>query len=313
MPSWPGARTWGCAVSTDVARPTRPQTTTGTSLAEHEWRRLQAAHRARVEPWITPRHDRRRAGLSHPVDDFLFEYYPYSPARLATWHPGLGITLCGDAAEFLAHPAYVRTDDGVTASLAWLDARRGHRLALAVRLLEGTVHREPVTGCFALHEWAMVYGLEQKQVRHPRLPLRLAPQDIRSTVDGLGLRCTHIDAFRFFTDEAAPLNALVPTRATQPDLEQPGCLHASMDLYKYAMWFAPLVGSELVADCFAVARQARELDMRASPYDVSGLGLQQIPIETASGRADYVRHQRALMEAAAPVRQRLRDRLASLR
>ena len=63
-----------------------------------------------------------------------------------------------------------------------------------------------------------------------------------------------------------------PTRATQPDLEQPGCLHAAMDLYKYAMWFQQFVGSDLVADCFEVARKARELDMRAAPYDLADLG-----------------------------------------
>lgn len=279
-------------------------------MRQEEWTAAAAAHADRVRPWIEPRLERRKQGVKHPTDDFLFEYYPYSPNRLATWHPGYGVVLEGDTDQFLAHDAYVRTDDGVTASLDWLDGQRRDRLELVIRLLEGTTSREPVTGCFALHEWAMVYGLEQGQVRHSSFPLRLTPEEIRDTVDSVGLRCTHIDAYRFFTDEATPLNSLQPTRSTQPDLEQPGCLHASMDLYKYAMWFQPMVGSELAADCFALARAARALDMQASPYDVAHVGLEPIRVETPEGRAGYVREQRELMTRAAPLRQRL---LAALR
>lgn len=281
-------------------------------LSEEEWRARQQAHADRVRPWIEPRLARRRSGLKHPTDDFLFDYYPYSPNRLATWHPGYGVVLQGDAAEFLRHDAYVETDRGVTASPDWLDGQRRDRLSLVIRLLEGTAAREPMTGCFALHEWAMVYGLEQEQVRHSDFPMRVSPQQVRDTVDAVGLRCTHIDAYRFFTDEATPLNPLVPTRATQPDLEQPGCLHASMDLYKYAMWFQPMVGSELAADCFGLARQARALDMQASPYDVAPLGLEPIRVETVEGRAEYVQRQRELMAGTVPLRQRLVTALVPL-
>ena len=242
----------------------------------------------------------------------MFDYYPYSPNRLATWHPGFGVVLEGDSHEFLAFPAYVQTDDGVTASIAWIDGQRRDRLELAIRILDGTRTREPVLGCFALHEWAMVYGLEQRQVRHVSLPLRLTPSRIRATVDEVGLRCTHIDAYRFFTNEATPLNTLTPTRAAQPDLEQPGCLHASMDLYKYAMWFQPLVPAELVADLFENARAARDLDMQASPYDVTALGLECIPVETPEGRAEYARRQRLVIASGAPLRERLLSALLAL-
>ena len=280
-------------------------------LSEDEWRARQQAHRDRVRPWIEPRLARRKAGVKHPTDDFLFEYYPYSANRLATWHPGVGVLLRGDASEFLVHDAYEQRDEGVAARRGWIDGQRRGRLDLVIRILDGTGSRQPVTGCFALHEWAMVYGLEQQDVRHSDFPLRLAPSEIRDTVDSVGLRCTHIDAYRFFTDEATPMNSLEPTRATQPELEQPGCLHASMDLYKYAMWFQPMVGSELAADCFALARQARALDMRASPYDVAPMGLEPIRVETVEGRAEYVRHQRELMTSSVPLRQRLRHALTA--
>lgn len=281
-------------------------------MDERTWRGHQQAHRARVAPWITPRLDRRKRGERQAADDFLFEYYPFSPNKLLTWHPGFGVTLDGPAEEFLGYDAYVRSDDGVTVDIERLAPRRS-RLDIAIAVLEGTQRHEPNLGCFALHEWAMVYGLEQHEIRHNTLPLRLPPAQIRHTVDDLGLRCTHIDAYRFFTEPALPLNAHRPTRATQPALDQPGCMHANMDLYKYAMWFSPFVSSDLIADAFEMARDARALDMRASPYDSSVLGLEPIPVETSEGRREYATQQRELMHQATPLRARLVATLRGLR
>ncbi|HEY2794075.1 MAG TPA: hypothetical protein VGJ28_17045, partial [Micromonosporaceae bacterium] len=101
------------------------------------------------------------------------------------------------------------------------------------------------------------------------------------------------------------LNLLRPTRDSQPDLDQPGCLHATMDLYKWAYKLAPLTSSELIADCFALAREVRALDMRASPYDLADLGYPPVLVETPEGRAEYAAAQRAFAERAAPLRERL--------
>jgi hypothetical protein len=78
-----------------------------------------------------------------------------------------------------------------------------------------------------------------------------------------------------------------------------------MDLYKHAFRLTPLVASELVADCFALARDIRELDMRASPYDLRDLGYAPVPIETPEGKQRYAAEQRAFAERAAPLRQAL--------
>jgi hypothetical protein len=126
------------------------------------------------------------------------------------------------------------------------------------------------------------------------------------------LRCTHIDAYRFFTPAAVPRNAFRPTRASQPELEQPGCLHAGMDLYKWAAAFDPFLPAELVADCFAHAREIRALDMQASPYDLAALGYPAVPVETAEGRAEYVRRQRGFAESGAVLRARLVEALDAL-
>lgn len=81
----------------------------------------------------------------------------------------------------------------------------------------------------------MVYGVDQDEVRHERWPLRLGSDGTDEVVRSHQLRCTHFDAVRFFTPQAIPLNAVQPTRDEQLDLEQPGCLHAGMDVYKWAL------------------------------------------------------------------------------
>ena len=170
------------------------------------------------------------------------------------------------------------------------------------RILRATAGRAPVFGCLGLHEWAMVY--RQDAHRHA-LPLRLGQAGTDAVVDASPPRCTHFDAFRFFTPAAAPLNRLTPTRATQPDLEQPGCLHATMDLLKWCLALGPSVPGDLLLACFELARDVRVLDMEASPYDCRELGYGVVAIETADGRAQYIARQRAFAERAAPLRSRL--------
>ena len=78
-----------------------------------------------------------------------------------------------------------------------------------------------------------------------------------------------------------------------------------MDLYKWAYKLSPLVPSEVVADCFELAREIRTVDMRASPYDLTDLGYSPIRVETIEGRQEYVLAQRSFAERAAPLRSRL--------
>jgi hypothetical protein len=78
-----------------------------------------------------------------------------------------------------------------------------------------------------------------------------------------------------------------------------------MDLYKWTYKLAPFSPSELVADAFALAREIRELDMRASPYDLRALGFEPVTIETPEGRAEYEALQREFSRRAEPIRARL--------
>jgi hypothetical protein len=181
-------------------------------------------------------------------------------------------------------------------------AGRGDTVRFVRRLLAATAGRPAFSGCFGLHEWAMVY--RDRQTRHA-VPLRLGPAGTDDVVEAHQIRCTHFDAFRFFTPPAVARNRLQPTRETQPELEQPGCLHAGMDLYKWAYKLSPATPGELVADCFELAVEIRELDMRASPYDLRAEGYEPVAIETSEGKATYVAGQRVFAARGAALRAQL--------
>jgi hypothetical protein len=273
------------------------------SWDEGTWRARQREHRDRVARWTLPHRERRRLGAAHPVLDFLFTYYSYRPTRLERWHPGPGVALAGDTSAFLRWPGYRQGSDGVFFDPAGLPAERRATGEFVLRLLRATQARPARLGCFGLHEWAMVY--RDGRPRHGQVPLRLGAAGTDAVVESMPLRCTHHDAFRFFTPAARPRNETTPTRADQVHAEQPGCLHATMDLYKWAYKLAPATPSELVADCFELAEAVRELDMRASPYDLTALGYSAVPIETPAGRAEYARAQAGFADRAGPLRDRL--------
>ncbi|AKS36532.1 hypothetical protein [Mycolicibacterium goodii] len=280
-------------------------------LAERDWTAAERRHRDRVEEFLAPHLRRRQRGEAHPVWDFLFTYYSLRPRELRRWHPGYGVALTGAAAgRYLTFSLYGRCDGhrdtpGVAVTPAHL-AARADTVRFVCALLRATQARAPRLNCFGLHEWAMVYRTDA--VRHSRVPLRLGSAGTDAVVESMPLRCTHFDAFRFFTDAAAPRNERQLTREQQIATEQPGCIHASMDLYKWAYKLGPLVASDLVADALALAADARALDMRASPYDLTSYGFEPIAIETPAGRAEYVRAQGQIADRAAALRADLANR-----
>ena len=282
---------------------TGTSTETLTVLAEAEWRGRAERHARRVDALVGDHLRRRRAGERHPVEDFLFTYYNLKPAQLRRWHPGAGSVLLGESArERLSERFYTEVDGGVGLDVpAFLAARPV--LGFVERLLSSVAGRPAHLGCFGLHEWAMVYRTED--VRHSQVPLRLGHEGTDRVVESHRIQCSHFDAFRFFTEDARPRNTLQPTREAQAELDQPGCLHANMDLYKWAYKLAPAVPSELVVDCFELSKEIRTLDMRASPYDLAEWGYEPVRIETAEGKAAYMEYQRDFAERGAVLRERL--------
>ncbi len=281
-------------------------TTAIVHLSETDWLARRAAHEQRVRAWTDPHQMRQARGEKHPVEDFLFEYYRFRPSWLRRWHPGPDVVLLGEAArDHLQWPGYHESAGGVMVNPAAFEPRRRDSLAWILALLRSTAERQPQFACYGLHEWAMVYRQTPGEVRHSAWPLRFPPDELARIVEAQPIRCSHFDAFRFFTAPARPLNRLQPERTTTVQFEQAGCLHANMDLYKWAFKLAPFTPSELTADCFALAWDIREIDMRASPYDFRALGCAPIAIETPAGRAEYEGHQRAFAERSQPLRARL--------
>jgi hypothetical protein len=269
------------------------------------WQERARAHAERADALTAGHRARRATGERHAIEDFLFEYYNTRPSLLRRWHPGPGVVLdAGDRPPPHAAWRWYRTDDdgAVSLDVEAFVADRGDTVRFVHRLLTATASRPMFTGCFGLHEWAMVY--RQDRHRHA-LPLRLGQAGTDGVVENHPVRCTHFDAFRFFTPAAAGLNRLQPTRATQVELEQPGCLHASMDVHKWAGKLGPAVPGELALDCFELARDVRLLDMQAAPYDLSSYGQPAVAIETPEGKAEYVRRQRELAGRAGDLRARL--------
>jgi hypothetical protein len=273
-------------------------------LSEPQWTERARSYRERVDTFL--RAFRSPDGRPHPVWDFLFTYYSLRPRQLRIWHPGFGVVLTGRTARgYATRSGYGAAPGGVTVTREHLSARID-TVRFIGRLLRATEARPVRLNCFGLHEWAMVY--RTPSVRHAQVPLRLGAAGTDAVVESMPLRCSHFDAYRFFTAAAAPRNAEHLTRDRQLDSEQPGCVHAAMDTYKWAFKLGPLVNSELVMDCLELAAEARELDMRASPYDLRDYGFEPIEIETAAGRAEYVRPQQLVAERAAPLRAALADR-----
>lgn len=281
-------------------------------LPAEQWRAATASHEARVDELTGHHRYRASTHRSHPVEDFLFTYYSLRPAQLRRWYPGMGVALAdaGERADWRFHRTI--TVDGVqavTVDLPRFTEERGRQLDFTRRLLTATAAAPAQFGCFGLHEWAMVYRQDPEQVRHSAWPLRLGHQGTDEVVRGHQIRCSHYDAYRFFTPPARPLNLLAPDLDSRVRMEQPGCLHATMDLYKWAYKLLPAVSSELLLECFLLARWVREWDMRASPYDLSELGYTPVTIETPEGKAEYVAAQREFARLGQSLRQKLLDEL----
>ena len=274
-------------------------------LSEKEWRGQTQAHSGRLLPLVEARRDRRARAQSHPVIDFLFTYYSFRPGQLMQWSPGHGVVLENAQDEFSARRYWIAEGGTARLDLAGMTGRQRREVFWIQELLRAVTQRKAHFGCYGLHEWAMVYRQPASTLRHSKFPLRLREKEISELVESQPLCCSHYDAFRFFTREARPLNSMRPTIDSRLGTEQPGCLHTNMDLYKWGYKLSPWIPSELLCDAFLLAMEIRELDMRASPYDLSSLGYTPVAVETGDGRAVYEREQRRFALKAEPIRARL--------
>lgn len=272
-----------------------------------QWRPQAEQHLARVTELLgAPPEIAASRSKDDPLLNFVFNYYGSdlgSAINLGRWCPPVGVAI--EASE----DERARLWRGLESNGAYDPHKLPKKRLVAMErgrlALYATRRRQPVWHCYGLHEWAMLYRPDGAEAPHKyqSLPIRVDQACINRVVEADEIKCTHFDAFRFFAPEAVDKNKHTLTRKTQIDHEQPGCVHANMDLLRYALRLAPFIDASLIGDALAVALQARDLDMRASPYLLAGS--KPVAVETTAGRKEYVRAQAAVHDAAAPVRDRL--------
>lgn len=287
--------------------------TADAALTTSEWQARARAHLERVQQWTRPRRERRSRRGVHPVYDFLFQYYSYSGGKLETWHPAPHEFLVDtpEARERFNGPEYHAADGVIVRNAGALVSAARETLNEVLHVLSTTRDRPANFGCYGIHEWAMVYG--GHDVRHVDIaPLRLSQDKVDAFVESRPVACSHFDAFRFFAPAAMPMNRVPLAWSTRHDMAQPGCIHANMDLYRWAYTSMPWIGSDLLWQCFELAVELRVLDMQAGPYDLSAMGFEPVRVETSDGRDEYQRRQREMSVRASVLRARLIDTVGAL-
>ena len=312
-----------------------------------QWKALLSRQRQRVDkllPTLVTEDE------NHPIYNFFLTYYRYVPSALRSYSPGIGVMISTESADDyksdLPKKGRVVYNDSCVIfdpRSANFNEKQVNNFRKTLRILEATKIRPPNFHCYGLHEWAMLYSKSTPFVTQS-LPLRksLSNEVIQEVVKTQGPKCTHYDAFRFFSEDAKPLNSTVPrsassaklasemplTRENEEHFEQPGCLHSIMDIYRWSLKIFPFISSNLLVDSLELAIKAREVDMRASPYDLKAYEFRSservsiepnhheksfendfdrspILIETIEGRREYAKLQKELYEQSKPVREQV--------
>ena len=194
------------------------------TLDASSWRQSALEHKARIAALVgDPSHIDRR----HPVYNFIFTYYSFDPKLLLRYSAGQNVLLTGvgvDEADLWCGKGWLPSANGGAGIIdARLTPKSLRRATIhAANVLRASSQRAPHYNCYGLHEWAMLYGGEPTDFnRHQELPLRVTQAELNRVVESLPLKCTHFDAFRFFTPDAAPRNQIVPTPSRFPSLYSP--------------------------------------------------------------------------------------------
>jgi len=273
-------------------------------LTSREWLELKKIHESEVDELLDEYLAQRSKHIKNPVMDFLFEYYSFRPAQLKRWSPGFGTAIEYNTYEELPEISELSIQKGLAyLSVEKFPSNRVSSLHWILKLLVQSQQSNPSFGCFGMHEWAMLYKTETP--RHSHIPLRIDKTELAKFVESMPLLCTHFDAYRFFTPDARPMNHFSLSREKFIQTEQPGCIHNNMDLYKWAFKMHPWSPSSLILSAFKFALEARIIDMKASPYDLTKYGYEPIKIETEEGRRKYQQEQKRIWEKGNKIRKKL--------
>ena len=194
----------------------------------------RTAHRTGRTMFVQAAPAAPQRGEAHPVWDFLFTYYSLRPRQLRRWHPGFGVVLAGGPAQrYLGRSGYTRTGAGRRRDPRVPAEPARETVRFIAGLLRATASRPARLNCFGLHEWAMVY-------RAPRCATRRCRCGSAPTGPTPSSSRCHCGAATSTPTGSSPnrppaRNAERLTRERQIAAEQPGCLHAAMDLLQVGL------------------------------------------------------------------------------
>ena len=238
------------------------------------WRERRAAHEERVDDWLAPHLRRRAAGRPIRSRTSSSPTTRTGPRSCAGGTPAPGVVLAG-VARPRAGPDYAPRAAGATLDTAAVLARRGDSMRLDPRAAgpHGRARgRTWAASACTSGRWST--GRPRRGTPQRLAAAALARSDRRVVRGERGVRCSHFDAYRFFTAPARPLNVLRPTREAQHDAGAAGLparQHGPLQVGVQAV--ARWSPSELVADCFALARDIRDAGHARQPVRPGGAGL----------------------------------------
>ena len=213
------------------------------------------------------------------------------------WTRVRGSTAAGAVGVDVEAPRWPHAGDSVRlrARRCWPRPRRARRSSAA-------------SGCTS-GRWST--GSRPSEVRHADWPLRLGADGHRRGRGAHRIRCSHFDAFRFFT-AAGPAAATPcsPTRDDRPDVRAAGLparRHGPLQVGLQAQPRWCLASWSPTASSWPATSASSTCARRRTTCASSGY--EPVRIETAEGKAEYVAAQRAFAERAQALRARLVDGL----
>lgn len=275
-------------------------------LTIESWKSLCMKHRSRVKDLLGGKYYDRNIHDRHPIYNFIFNYYRFRPHRtLELYSPGVGVALSSSSFHHLEKELYLPSDKYLSTlkenyikidPVKSLNESSIQRIKNILTLLEMVQNRKPSFSCFGVHEFAMLHSGARHSYYQKNLKLRMTQDQIDRVVERAPIACTHFDATRHFPKSASKRCKVKTSPKQRIENEQAGCVHTNLDLFKHSLRLWPFASSELVADALELAIHARELDMRASPYDLKStpnlelnrkFDFTPVLIETESGRAEF--------------------------
>ena len=215
------------------------------------WRSARAVDLRVASPRRGPRRSRRRLRpaaprpsrdqVKHPVHDFLFTYYSHRPAQLRRWHPGYGVGWLEDAASTTGSRATPATRSRVTTAYV-----ASQRPLLTAAAPAADRDGRPRPAARLLRPARVGDGATARRRTGPGTPTGRCgsgPRAPTRSSSRTGSPAPTSTPSASSPRPARPLNTLQPGRDDRPAFEQPGCLHAGMDLYKHAFRLTPMVRS----------------------------------------------------------------------